>query len=141
MTYQRFQTSILENKFQQSSYVSKKQREELRAQTTLNDRQIKIWFQNRRMKAKKEKNRSEDPNSEHQHNTLMPANPPNKALNGRSSNNEVGSSPPLLGSHSGFSHLGLDGTPDGNVGMINGLIDQPNAAHLNGLICKLNFKN
>lgn len=42
-TYQRFQTSVLESKFQQSSYVSKKQREELRVQTSLTDRQIKIW--------------------------------------------------------------------------------------------------
>uniref|UniRef100_F1LCD9 Homeobox protein egl-5 n=1 Tax=Ascaris suum TaxID=6253 RepID=F1LCD9_ASCSU len=75
-TYQRYQTSVLENKFQQSSYVSKKQREELRLQTNLTDRQIKIWFQNRRMKAKKEKNRSEEQN---EHSALLPANPP-KAL-------------------------------------------------------------
>lgn len=53
-TYQRYQTSVLEQKFQQSSYVSKKQREELRLQTNLTDRQIKIWFQNRRMKWKKD---------------------------------------------------------------------------------------
>ncbi|CAJ0580911.1 unnamed protein product, partial [Mesorhabditis spiculigera] len=59
-TYQRYQTSVLESKFQQSSYVSKKQREELRIQTNLTDRQIKIWFQNRRMKAKKEKHRLEE---------------------------------------------------------------------------------
>lgn len=43
-TYQRYQTSVLEQKFQQSSYVSKKQREELRLQTNLTDRQIKIWL-------------------------------------------------------------------------------------------------
>uniref|UniRef100_A0A914ZBC5 Homeobox domain-containing protein n=1 Tax=Panagrolaimus superbus TaxID=310955 RepID=A0A914ZBC5_9BILA len=78
-TYQRYQTSVLEGKFQQSSYVSKKQREELRLQTNLTDRQIKIWFQNRRMKAKKEKNRCDD-QSEHQ--TLIPANPPKNLLSG-----------------------------------------------------------
>lgn len=72
-TYQRYQTSVLESKFQQSSYVSKKQREELRLQTNLSDRQIKIWFQNRRMKAKKEKNRCEEQN---EHSALLPANPP-----------------------------------------------------------------
>lgn len=87
------------------------------------------------MKAKKEKNRSEDPNSEHQ---LMATNPPNKSLNERS-NNEDGSSPPLLGGqigHSSFPTLGIN-DDDGNNGigmMINGLIDQPNASHLNELI-------
>ncbi|CAD6185838.1 unnamed protein product [Caenorhabditis auriculariae] len=72
-TYQRYQTSVLEAKFQQSSYVSKKQREELRLQTQLTDRQIKIWFQNRRMKAKKEKQRVEEHSD---HTPLLPANPP-----------------------------------------------------------------
>ena len=72
-TYQRYQTSVLEQKFQQSSYVSKKQREELRLQTNLTDRQIKIWFQNRRMKAKKEKQRIDD---HVDHAPLLPANPP-----------------------------------------------------------------
>ncbi|VDM93133.1 unnamed protein product, partial [Onchocerca ochengi] len=76
-TYQRYQTSVLENKFQQSSYVSKKQREELRLQTNLSDRQIKIWFQNRRMKAKKEKNRCEEQN---EHSALLPANPPKQLV-------------------------------------------------------------
>ncbi|GMS88618.1 hypothetical protein PENTCL1PPCAC_10793, partial [Pristionchus entomophagus] len=68
-TYQRYQTSVLEQKFLQSSYVSKKQREELRLQTQLTDRQIKIWFQNRRMKAKKEKHRLEEGG---EHSTLLP---------------------------------------------------------------------
>uniref|UniRef100_A0A8R1EJ15 Homeobox domain-containing protein n=1 Tax=Caenorhabditis japonica TaxID=281687 RepID=A0A8R1EJ15_CAEJA len=72
-TYQRYQTSVLEAKFQQSSYVSKKQREELRMQTQLTDRQIKIWFQNRRMKAKKVKQRVDDHS---EHTPLLPANPP-----------------------------------------------------------------
>nr|AKA60532.1 EGL-5 [Bursaphelenchus xylophilus] len=65
-TYQRYQTTILEGKFQQNSYVSKKQREELRNQTGLSDRQIKIWFQNRRMKAKKEKHRCDEQTVDHQ---------------------------------------------------------------------------
>ncbi|KAK6744113.1 hypothetical protein RB195_011053 [Necator americanus] len=76
-TYQRYQTSVLEQKFQQSSYVSKKQREELRLQTNLTDRQIKIWFQNRRMKAKKEKQRIDDHG---EHAPLLPANPPKTLL-------------------------------------------------------------
>ncbi|MFH4975984.1 hypothetical protein AB6A40_002693 [Gnathostoma spinigerum] len=86
-TYQRYQTSVLENKFQQSSYVSKKQREELRLQTNLTDRQIKIWFQNRRMKAKKEKNRSEEQN---EHSSLLPANPPKSLTDVSAPQNAVG---------------------------------------------------
>ncbi|VDP19228.1 unnamed protein product [Heligmosomoides polygyrus] len=74
-TYQRYQTSVLEQKFQQSSYVSKKQREELRLQTNLTDRQIKIWFQNRRMKAKKEKQRIDD-HGEHAPLLAWPPAPP-----------------------------------------------------------------
>ncbi|KAI6187826.1 Homeobox protein egl-5 [Aphelenchoides besseyi] len=77
-TYQRYQTSVLEGKFQVSSYVSKKQREELRLQTNLTDRQIKIWFQNRRMKAKKEKNRCDDQSD---HATLLPSSNSAKSLN------------------------------------------------------------
>lgn len=60
MTYNRHQTSILESKFRETTYVSKKQREELHKYTGLSDRQIKIWFQNRRMKAKKEKDRTHE---------------------------------------------------------------------------------
>uniref|UniRef100_A0A7E4VKF2 Homeobox domain-containing protein n=1 Tax=Panagrellus redivivus TaxID=6233 RepID=A0A7E4VKF2_PANRE len=82
-TYQRYQTSVLESKFQQSSYVSKKQREELRLQTNLTDRQIKIWFQNRRMKAKKEKNRCDEQN---EHQPLMPPNPPKNMMPGSNGN-------------------------------------------------------
>ncbi|CAI4231064.1 unnamed protein product [Auanema sp. JU1783] len=82
-TYQRYQTSVLEQKFQQSSYVSKKQREELRLQTNLTDRQIKIWFQNRRMKAKKEKQRIDDHVDSHSTPLLAP-NPPSKNSGGGS---------------------------------------------------------
>ncbi|KAH7697243.1 EGL-5 protein, partial [Aphelenchoides avenae] len=57
-TYARWQTEILEACFRGNEYVTKKKREELHAATTLSDRQIKIWFQNRRMKKKKEQKRT-----------------------------------------------------------------------------------
>jgi hypothetical protein len=52
-TYHRNQTNFLEQTFRGMKYVTKKQRQELLHATGLNDRQIKIWFQNRRMKEKK----------------------------------------------------------------------------------------
>ncbi|KAI1721353.1 homeobox domain-containing protein [Ditylenchus destructor] len=102
-TYHRDQTLILERQFQQTEYVSKKQRDELRSQTTLNDRQIKIWFQNRRMKKKKEKQRSDEQDP----NTLIPANPPNKTqvtTNGNSSSSGTSMSSPAPMVHSALSN-------------------------------------
>ena len=42
MTYRRDQTHMLESRFSQTAYVTKKQREELMQLTNLTDRQIKV---------------------------------------------------------------------------------------------------
>ncbi|KAE9554857.1 hypothetical protein FO519_001972 [Halicephalobus sp. NKZ332] len=121
-TYQRYQTSVLETKFQQSSYVSKKQREELRLQTNLTDRQIKIWFQNRRMKAKKEKNRC-DEQTEHQ--PLIPANPPKNMMQGSNGNGHPHQQSHLGGLIDDPLGLGVDQDKlKNNPGMLGGSSSQ-----------------
>lgn len=52
-TYTAEQTALLEQAFQANEYASKDVRNMLAEGTQLGTKQIKIWFQNRRMKQKK----------------------------------------------------------------------------------------
>ncbi|VVC33033.1 Hypothetical protein CINCED_3A008413 [Cinara cedri] len=52
-TYSKYQTAVLETVFQTSKYIVRSKRQQMSVELNLTERQIKIWFQNRRMKEKK----------------------------------------------------------------------------------------
>ncbi|VDO08570.1 unnamed protein product [Rodentolepis nana] len=55
--YTRHQIEVLEAIFQKEKYIGCKRRKEIGEELSLSERQVKVWFQNRRMKAKKQRSK------------------------------------------------------------------------------------